>query len=500
MKSVESLAAIDLGSNSFHMVVARIVEGELRIQEALSEKVQLGAGLDADNRISEESRVRALDCLARFSQRLAGVPDEGVRVVGTNALRMARNARAFLAEAEAVLGHDIEIVAGREEARLIYLGVSHSSPANDSRRLVIDIGGGSTELIIGENFEAVETESLHMGCVSYSGRYFADGKITEKQLHAAITAARQEVLTIERNYRRMGWDTVLGASGTIKAIAQVCQANGWSEGQVTAEGLAKIRKRMLRAGSIGELAFKGLRDDRRGIFPAGVAVLSAIFEQLDISEVTLSSGALREGLLYDLLGRLGEEDVRERSIETLMKRHHVDQSQAARVCDSAMQFHAAVAPGWLLDDEQSADFLRWAALLHEVGLAVSHSQFHKHGAYLVENSDLPGFSRQEQQQLALLVRAHRRKLPVALFAELPEQLGRDLTRLALLLRLAVRIHHSRSDDPVPAMDLQVSEETLSLFFPGGWLDEHPLTLADLQQEQDCFAMAGYELVIGHSGK
>lgn len=258
----KQVAAIDLGSNSFHMVVAWQVNHELRIQESLSEKVQLGAGLDSSNRITDEAQDRALECLRRFAQRIAGIPRGAVRVVGTNTLRVARNASQFLRRAEDILGHDIEIVAGREEARLIYLGVSHHLPDSDQRRLVVDIGGGSTELIIGERFESVETESLHMGCVSYTSRYFANGDIVEKQFNKAVTAARQEVLSIEANYRRLGWQQAIGASGTVKAIAQVCEDNGWSERGITLDGLQKIRKRLIKDGAVSALSLKGLREDR----------------------------------------------------------------------------------------------------------------------------------------------------------------------------------------------------------------------------------------------
>ncbi|WP_281271645.1 exopolyphosphatase [Isoalcanivorax indicus] len=491
----EQLAAIDLGSNSFHMVVARLVQGELQVQEGLSEKVQLGAGLDEQNRITDDARARALDCLGRFAQRIRGVPPAGVRIVGTNALRMARNAREFIREAEAVLGHDIEIVAGREEARLIYLGVSHSLADQPGRRLVVDIGGGSTELIIGERFEALETESLHMGCVSFTRRFFPEGQCTDKAFDKAITAARQEVLSLEAAYRRTGWQQAVGASGSVKAIAQVCQDNGWSEGEITLEGLHRARRKLVKAGTVDGAGLKGLREDRMPIFPAGLAILTGIFEQLGITSMTLSSGALREGVLYDLLGRLDHEDVRERSIGALMSRYHVDAAQAQRVCDTAAGFLAQVATPWGLDADEHADALRWGAQLHEVGLSVSHSQFHKHGAYLIENSDLAGFSRQTQLVLATLVRGHRRKVPMAVLEALPQEDQASTLRLCLLLRLAARLHHARSDAPLPEMALHADEGQLTLAFPEGWLADHPLTQADLEQEQEYFAGAGVTLVV-----
>ena len=493
MEHGEHLAAIDLGSNSFHMVVARQVHGEIQLLDGLSEKVQLGAGLDKDNCLDDETQSRALECLGRFAQRIAGIPRGSVRVVGTNTLRQARNARQFIDRAEEVLGHDIEIVAGREEARLIYLGVAHTLADDAGQRLVVDIGGGSTELIIGERFESSETESLHMGCVSFAKRFFAQGNITEKAFDKAVTAARQEVLSIHANYRRIGWQQSVGASGTIKAISQVCVENGWSDNGITLEGLKKARKRVIKAGNADKLDLKGLREDRRLIFPSGLAILYGIFEQLGIEQMEVSSGALREGLLYDLLGRFGHEDVRDRSIQSLMNRHHVERSQAERVCETAMSLFGQAASDWGLEDEEMSDTLRWGALLHELGLAVSHSQFHKHGAYLITNSDLPGFSRQEQQAVAVLVRGHRRKIPVSALEELPADEREPLLRLCLVLRIAARLHHARCDEATPAMKLKAEGNALALAFPEGWLDEHPLTLADLEQEQEYFQAVGCEL-------
>ncbi|MBZ2190346.1 exopolyphosphatase [Alcanivorax sp. JB21] len=492
-RHLEHFAALDLGSNSFHMVVARLVHGELQVQEALSEKVRLGAGLDEGNRITAEASARALECLGRFAQRIAGIPAAGVRVVGTNALRMARNSGEFIREAEKVLGHDIEIVAGREEARLIYLGVSHSLPDQAGRRLVVDIGGGSTELIIGERFDALETESLHIGCVSFTRRYFPDGACNDKAFSKAVTAARQEVLSLEAAYRRAGWQQAVGASGSIKAIAQVCQENGWTESGITLDAMERIRRKLVRAGSVADAGLRGLREDRMSIFAAGLAILTGIFEQLGINEMTLSGGALREGVLYDLLGRLEHEDVRERSIAALMSRYHVDQAQAERVRETAQAFLEQVATPWQLDDEELAANLRWGAMLHEVGLSVSHSQFHKHGAYLIQNSDLPGFSRQTQQALAVLVRAHRRKVPLQALGELAPEDQAPMLRLCLLLRLAARLHHARSDTPLPRPVLAVADQEVGLTFPAGWLDEHPLTQADLEQEQAYFTAAGFTL-------
>lgn len=491
------LAAIDLGSNSFYMVAALQSQNEIRLQEGLSEKVQLGAGLDDKNNLSEEAQLRALDCLGRFAQRIRGIPVGSVRVVGTNTLRVARNARQFIARAEQVLGHDIEVVAGREEARLIYLGVSHTLSDNGAqRRLVVDIGGGSTELIIGEQFESVETASLSMGCISFSQRYFPQGELTEQAFNHAVTAARREVLPIETVYRKLGWQQAVGASGTIKAVAQVCEENNWSDGAVTLAGLQAIRQQLLSSGHIEQIKIAGLRPDRIGNFPAGVAILLGIFEQLGIERMEVASGALREGVLYDLVGRFEHEDVRERSIQAMMQRYHVDMSQAQRVHDAAMALYAQAKDSWQLDSDTLVDTLRWAALLHEVGFAVSHTRFQKHGAYLLSNSDIAGFSQQEQDLVALLIRGHRRKVPLKLLLQREEEEQQPLLRLMLLLRIAVLLHHGRYEDRLPEILLNAQGKVLTLAFPSGWLSGHPLTLADFDQECGFFKRAGYELVVG----
>lgn len=490
----EQIAALDLGSNSFHMVIGRVAQGEVRIQDSLSEKVQLAEGLDDDRCITDEAMERALECLARFAQRISGIPRGRVRVVGTNALRMARNARTFMARAEGALGHDIQVVNGREEARLIYLGVAHALADDSGRRLVVDIGGGSTEVIIGERFEALETESLHMGCVSFTRSYFPDGRITRERMDAAVTAARREALAIESAYRASGWSLPVGASGTVKAIARVCERQGWSSSGITRSGLESIEKKLIKAGHVGKINLKGLSADRAPIFAAGVAILRGLFEQFGVSGMAVSTGALREGLLYDLLGRFQHEDVRERTVLAMMRRYAVDPEQGHRVADTAEHLRQAVAQDWALETH-SVDALRWAGQLHELGLVVSHSQFHKHGAYLLTWSDMPGFSLEEQRALAFLVRGHRRKLPLSALSDLPEQDQTTSLRLCLLLRLAVRLHHARRDGVPAGLALRGRAQGLELGFPENWLAEHPLTRANLEEEQRYWRAASYELTL-----
>ncbi|WP_265734790.1 exopolyphosphatase [Marinobacter profundi] len=491
----ELLAAIDMGSNSFHMVVARLVHGEIRTLEKMGEKVQLGAGLDSYNRLTEEAQQRALACLGRFAQRISNMPAEAVQIVGTNALRVARNADQFRARAEEVLGYPVEIIAGREEARLIYLGVSHTLSDDAGRRLVIDIGGGSTEFIIGERFEPLELESLHMGCVSFRNRYFPEDRITRRQMEKAVTHAEQELLSIRNRYRQLGWQSTAGSSGSIKAIANVMAHLKISDGTLTLDGMRELRRRLVDMGRTDRLSEIGVRADRHNIFPAGFAILMGAFESLGIESMTYADGALREGLLYDIAGRIQHEDVRERTIQALQERYHVDQQHGRAVEDTALAAWEQVADAWALRTPHDEDVLRWACRLHEIGLTISHSQYHKHGAYLLRYSDLPGFSQQFQRDLATLVRGHRRKFAPAIFESAdPEDIPR-LRYLCVLLRLAVLIQHPRNQEAPPDIRLYPGEQRLTVEFPKGWLDERPLTLADLQNEQDYLARQKFRLEV-----
>ncbi|HNH43873.1 MAG TPA: exopolyphosphatase [Agitococcus sp.] len=478
------LAAIDLGSNSFHLAIARLDHGEVRRIDSLSEKVQLGAGFDKDKNLTPEAQARALACLARFAQRLQAIPLRYLRIVATNALRQANNSAQFIEQAEHILKKRIEIVAGREEARLIYLGVSHTL-AEEGRRLVVDIGGGSTEFIIGENFEPLATESLQMGCVAYTQRFFADGSISTKALDKAIMAARQEVMAIANAYRDLGWHSVVGSSGTIKATRQILVQNGWAspEGFITKEGLAKVRDVVLACKHVSELNVVGLKDDRRAILPAGYAIIQAVFDELNLETMNYSDGALREGVLYDMLGRFSHEDIRDRSANALMARYHVDTAQAQRVAQTAENFYQQLHSSLTIDEEDE-DLLRRAALLHEIGLAISHSSYHKHGAYLLQYSDVAGFSQAEQERLALLVACHRRKIRNEQKVQLMSKGGTSLFNIAVILRLAALVHHSRSPEPLP--DLKLSSDGLHFImqFPDGWLASHPLTAADIEEEKD----------------
>jgi len=488
------VAAVDLGSNSFHMVVAREQGPALQVLDRLREPVRLAAGLDDEKQLSAAVQQRALECLERFGQRLAGIPRDRVRIVGTKTLRKLRKSPDFLRSAEKALGHGIEIISGLEEARLVYAGVTHGL-AGPPRRLVVDIGGGSTELIIGERFETRVLESLYMGCVGYQQRFFPTGAITASRFDGAYQAAYLEVLAVREDFCARGWGDCVGSSGTHIAIAETLRAQGWSRGEITRGGLQQLRRALIDCGHVDALgAIAGLKPARYSVFAAGVAIASAVFEALDIARMHASSGALREGVIYDLIGRLQHEDVRERTVNALFNRSGLPELHARRVQEVADDLFNRLCNDWKLRPEHR-ELLRWAAQLHEIGLTISHSQFHKHGQYIIENADLPGFSRDQQTVLATLVRAHRRKFPSNLLASSSSADRLALTRLCLLLRLAVAFKYVAPLDGLPNLDIHATERGYRLDFPAGWLREHPLTQAELCEEQAYLAQAGFDIEV-----
>jgi exopolyphosphatase/guanosine-5'-triphosphate,3'-diphosphate pyrophosphatase len=492
----DTLAAVDLGSNSFHMIVARISEdGGIQVIDKIKEMVRLGAGLDDNKNLSEEAQQRALECLERFGQRLLNLNPDNVKIVGTNTLRSAKNSAAFLSKAQKFLGHSIEIISGIEEARLIYLGVSHSLADDGKRRLVIDIGGGSTETIIGEKFTPLLMESHYMGCVSYSRRFFANGRINKEAFKRAELAAQLELENDSYEFIQTGWDQVVGASGTARSISSVLLAEGLSDGKVTFEGMKELRKNIIKAEHIDNLQLQGLDEDRRPVFVGGFAVMYALFKTLNIEEMEISDGAVREGLIYDLLGRIQHEDVREKTVARMVERYSVHTEHAENVAKTALTIYNAVAKDWYIKNKLYKQLLIWSALLHEMGLTIAHAGYHKHGEYLASNSDLPGFSFQEQQLLAALIRSHRQKFPIQVFEALPEEYFAATIRLAVILRMAVILHRSRTKMTIPELTLNASKNKLEIQFPAGWFETHALTLTDFKNEIELLEPAGIELLI-----
>ena len=486
------LAAIDLGSNSFHMVIARYTLGQLRVIDRLRETVRMADGLDGKGGLSAAARQRALECLARFGQRIRNVPPHRVRALATNTVRQLRSPQAFLMPAETALGHAIEVVSGREEARLIYLGVAHAQPPKpDQHRLVIDIGGGSTEFIIGKGMQTLERESLQAGCIASTRRFFPGGKLSKKRWKDALAEIGREFQPFASKYRALGWQEALGSSGTHKAISEICATMKLSKGAITAEALPQLRDELLKAKKIDDIVLPGLSSDRRPIIAGGILVLEAAFQALGLQKLLVSKAAMREGILYDILGRAGDNDPRDESVAALTHRYGIDTVQAGRVQDTALSLLEQVQERWKLDADD-ARMLGWAARLHELGLMIAHSGYHVHGSYVLENSDIAGFSRQEQQMLATLVRNHRRGISKTAFDAIPERLLLTARRLAALLRLAVLLNRAHEDAPLPVLELSADDSRLSLIVPQDFIDARPLLRADLIGEIEGIAGLGIQ--------
>jgi exopolyphosphatase/guanosine-5'-triphosphate,3'-diphosphate pyrophosphatase len=490
MRAYSTLAAVDLGSNSFRLQVARVVDDQLYPLDSLKETVRLAAGLTPDKYLDQATQVRALACLKRFGERLRGLPREAVRAVGTNTFRVARNAPDFLQQAEAALGFPIEIIAGREEARLIYIGVSHSLPASREKRLVVDIGGGSTEFIIGAGLKPQQMESLYMGCVSFSRRFFPDGRITRGGLERAEIAASTELQAIARDFRRGEWRQAVGSSGTARALADILQASGYSDAGITGLGLARLRDELLKAKDSSRLQLPGLRPDRAPVLPGGFAIMAAAFAALEIERMAVADGALREGVLYDLLGRFHRHDMRETTVRQFMRRYHVDPAQAGRVGLLGADLFRQLADSAPAEPDKALQCLTWAARLHEIGLSIAHGGYHKHSAYIIENADMPGFSKKEQARLGLLILAQRGSLGKVAAAVAEQMWG-----MVLALRLAVLFYRSRADLDLPEIALSHRAGGFRLALDQDWLTRNPLTEAALEAEVKEWKGVGVKLVL-----
>lgn len=487
MATFSTIAAVDLGTNSFHCQIARMEGGHIHPLDNIREPVRLGDGLDANYVLDEASQGRALDCLHRFAERLRSFHPDNVRALGTCAFRVAKNASAFLDRAQAALGFPIEVVAGREEARLIYLGVSHGLPYSRERRLVIDIGGGSTEFIVGEGFKPLRLESLFMGCVSYSRRYFSDGVITKRSFRDAELGARSELQHIVSRFSRRHWQHAFGSSGTIRSVAQALARSGQEEGEISLQGLAKMREQLLRFGHVSRISITGLREDRISVLPAGVAILNAIFDELGIERLRTASASLREGILIDSLGRIQHHDRREMTVAHLMNVYRVDEMQAMRVSKLALSLYERMgssASGSALD-------LKWAAQLHEIGVSVAFDRYHRHSAYILANADMPGFTRQEQMQVANLAAMHRRSLHKRASRLESEP---DWCKI-LALRLAVLFCRRRAKSNPHIVSLTATGVDFELEIEEKWLSRHPLTHGALLEEAAQWGKIGVELKV-----
>jgi len=490
----EYVATIDLGSNSFHMLIA--VEGEeggIRIVDRVREMVRLGAGIQHDRTLSKESQQRALKCLGRFRERLSAIPPYRIRAVGTNTLRVARNSGEFLAKAERVLGHPISIISGHEEARLVYLGAAFGLAVSSRKRLVIDIGGGSTEIIAGQGYRPLRLDSLYIGCVSMTRRFFDDGEITKNRIESAGQFVRRELETIVNKYLQLGWDEVVGTSGTIRAVDKLSRDLGIKKDWISHAGIEAIRNWMLESRTSKALSL--ISEQRRPVFVGGFAILSELFGGFGITRIEVSDGALREGAAYDLIDRLHDEDARVTAVRELASFFGSDPSQAGRVGKLAESFLNQARQGWELQEDFDRKLIFWATQLHEIGVGISYSHHHLHGAYIIENSDLDGFSRQAQRMLALIVGNSRQKLRFNDIEWLPPKNALKIKRLTVILRLAITFFRGRSAVPPDETKLVAEGNSLTLIMDSQWSQSHPLTVFDLQTEKEYLAAAGFNLVL-----
>ncbi len=490
----EFVAAVDLGSNSFHMIVCSLKDGKVQTLDSLKEMVRLAAGLTADKNLDDTTQQRALACLQRFGERIRNFPPDSVRVVGTNTLRTAHNSQQFIVKAEQALGHKIHVIAGVEEARLIYQGVANSLSSNANSRLVMDIGGGSTEYIIGTDDTPRTKESLNMGCVTVSNRFFKDGVLSKKAFKQAVLYAEQHLEPHQDNFDYRQWDEAIGASGSLRAIDKVLGASGWSNNGITMDGLEKLVEHVVSCCHIDEINLPELNEDRLPVFMGGLAITYGTFRALGIKQMTVSDGALREGLIHDLLGRIYNRDIRSETVQTLATHYHTDKNHAARIKQTAKYMLKQLDISRTQQDyENIKQFLGWAADLHEIGRDIAHSQYHKHGAYIIENGDLAGFSQQDQVLLATLIASHRKKFSLSYLKRLPSPWDYYAPILVIILRLAVVFHRNRHTLEMPEFKISINKTKVSLTFPKDWLSQVPLTQADLVLEADYLEYAGFKL-------
>ncbi len=486
-------AAVDLGSNSFHMVIARLNEGRMQIVDRIKERVRLAEGMDEQRRMSAEAMARGLDCLALFAERLTNIKPDQIRIAGTYTLRRASNARDFVREAAEVLNHPIEIISGQEEARLIYQGVAHTQHI-EGQVLVVDIGGGSTELIIGEGFDHKALTSRKMGCVSFTQSFFANGKLSEKAFNNAVLEAQHQLAPIINQYRKLGWQSCLGSSGSIRTVRDVLQGEEWTDGAITLAGLERLKQEMIRHKRVGDLKLAGLTEERQEVFAAAVAILLGLFTSLPIERMDYSDGALREGLLYEFEERLQHHDIRERTALALSTHYRIDKRQAGRVEQSVLTLFDLLSGPWEMPEEPYRAILGWAARLHEIGLAINYSGIHRHSAYILQHTDLPGFNQDDQALLAALVRFHRKGLKLSELPSLPNHDEQTVLRCIRILRLAVAAHHRRQDNLLPDWHVQAAGDQLVVTLPLDWCDENKLLMQNLEKEHRYCQEQGWPLL------
>ncbi|MER2493715.1 exopolyphosphatase [Catenovulum sediminis] len=487
-----TVAALDIGSNSFHLIVARIIDGSLQTLHKVKQRVRLADGLSEEGVLDEEAMQRGLNTLSQMAQTLQNVPPQNVRVVATYTLRKAINADEFLTRAAEVFPYPIEIIPGREEARLIYQGIAHTVSGTDNR-LVVDIGGGSTEFIIGQHFTPLKVNSRSMGCVSFTKQFFPKGKITERSFQRAVLAAEQELEAISDDFRAAGWQQCHGTSGTIKAIREAIVQNGWSNGEIKATHLEKLKQTLIAFDHIDNINIPGVSEHRRPVLAGGLAVLIAAFDSLNIQQMRYEDAALREGVLYEMEERFQHHDIRERTVESLTTRYSIDSQQAKRVHRSANFIFEQIAQAWQFNKKDYQQLLSWAALLHEIGLHIHSTAYHKHSAYILQYTDMPGFNTEEQLLVAILTRYHRKKFKPADLPKFSLFKAKAVIRLIRILRVASVLNLRRIEGYLPAYQVEVEDELIKITFPEGFIEEQQLLAADLTVEQDIQSESGYQL-------
>lgn len=493
---VREIAAIDLGSNSFHMIVARIVNGSIQILSRLKQKVQLAEGLDENNVLNQAAIDRGVNCLALFAERLQGFDPENVNVVGTYTLRRAVNNEEFLRQAKAVFPYPINIITGKTEAKTIYAGVSHTQPEM-GRKLVVDIGGGSTEMIVGENFTPLLAESRHMGCVSFAKRFFPEGVISAENFNQARQTALTKIEDLAFEYRNLGWDVAFGSSGTIKTVYQVIMANIDPNGIITKERIDQLIEQTLQVPHFEDLKLSGLIEERADVFVPGLAILSAVFETFGITQMRYSDGALREGVMYSLEKNFQVTNIRQRTAFGLAEQFNIDQAQAERVYQTAYllctQYQVWQKPDFA---EEMREILLWAARLHEVGIVINHKGVQKHSAYILQNMELPGFDKEQQRLLATLVRYQINLFKLTELSKSGRYTDQDILAVVRLLRLAIMLNKPRqATDKTEQIQLEI-DRTLNLWklkFAEGYLTHTPLIHNELKAEKRLLNEIGLEL-------
>ena len=473
-------AVIDLGSNSFHMLITRLVADSVQVVDKVKRKVRLASGLDKDNNLDDKSMARGWECLSFFAERLQDIPAQNIKIVATATLRLAQNADQFIDRAEKILQHKINLISGIEEAHNIYLGVAHTTCSADNR-LVIDIGGASTELIVGSGFNAKEVCSLDMGCVTFNSQFFADGKFTQAAFDSAIAAATTILSDKIESYKAIGWDVALGVSGTLQAIAEVLTAQGKLQ-VIDLKSLKLIEQQVIACGSVDKLEnVIGLETERRPVFAPGLAILTAIMVSFDVDEIHLAGGAIREGILYELLPNMRNVNIRQRTLAGLIERYSIDERQAYRVANLADIMFEQLKSDWQLTDDL-AGLLQSACALHEIGLLLEYKNNKKHAEYILDNTDLAGFSNVERKFLIALVSNYKTEFNLTSLGKQTYTERKQAIHLIVILRLAVILSKRRQDDVMSAFKLTVSGTNLTLSLPSLFIQKHPLISAELKQE------------------